>query len=145
MKVKAKVDIDTRKLLAAPGVVKATLSEALHDVGDDLVRASSGAAPHDTGYLGTKGWNKKVSASATSGFVEVSYYAVNYGFNYALKMHEGSYNLGPGSLQKPGGIGMSGTRYSVGPKYLERPLMGERAAYTNHINKQLAAALKALD
>lgn len=145
MKVKAKVDIDTRKLLAAPGVVKATLSEALHDVGDDLVRTSSGAAPHDTGYLSTKGWNKKVSASATSGYVEVSYYAVNYGFNYALKMHEGSYNLGPGSLQKPGGIGMSGTRYPVGPKYLERPLMGERAAYTNHINKQLAAALKALD
>lgn len=145
MKVKAKVDIDTRKLLAAPGVLKVTLNEALHDVGDDLVRASSGAAPHDTGYLGTKGWNKKVSTSATSGYAEVSYYAVNYGFNYALKMHEGSYNLGPGSLQKPGGIGMSGTRYSVGPKYLERPLLGERAAYTNHINTQLAAALKALD
>lgn len=145
MKVKAKVDIDTRKLLAAPGVVKAALNEALHDVGDDLVRASSGAAPHDTGYLDTKGWNKKVSTSTTSGYVEVSYYAVNYGFNYALKMHEGSYNLGPGSLQKPGGIGMSGNRYHVGPKYLERPLMGEYKTYSNHVKEHLGAALEALD
>lgn len=145
MKVKAKVDIDTRKLLAAPGVVKAALNEALHDVGDDLVRASSGAAPHDTGYLDTKGWNKKVSTSTTSGYVEISYYAANYGFNYALKMHEGSYNLGPGSLQKPGGIGMSGNRYPVGPKYLERPLMGEYKTYSNHVNKHLGAALEALD
>ena len=145
MKVKAKVDIDTRKLLAAPGVVKATLNEALHDVGDDLVRASSGAAPHDTGYLSTKGWNKKVSTTATGGYAEVSYYAVNDGFNYALKMHEGSYNLGPGSLQKPGGIGMSGNRYPVGPKYLERPLLGEFVTYKNHVNKQLGTALEALD
>jgi len=145
MKTKVKVDIDTSKLLAAPGVVQATLNEALHDIGDDLVRASSGAAPHDTGYLDTKGWNKKVSTSATSGHAEVSYYAVNDGFNYALKMHEGSYNLGPGSLQKPGGVGMSGTRYEVGPKYLERPLMGEQVTYAKHVNEQLAAALEALD
>ena len=36
--------------------------------------------------------------------------------DYAFIMHEGVYNLGPGSLAKDGGRGV------VGPKYLERAL-----------------------
>jgi hypothetical protein len=144
MRIKVKVDVDKKKLLAAPAAVHAALETAMNDVADDLVRASSGAAPHDKGVL-EKSWNKKVSVSALKGVVEVSYSAHHNGFNYAIAMHEGSYKLGPGSLAKPGGVGMSGTTYRVGPKFLERPLLGEKITYQKHISKHIAAALEALD
>jgi hypothetical protein len=144
MRIKVKVKVDNAKLLAAPAAIRAAASEAMNDIADDLVRASSGAAPHDKGVL-EKSWNKKVSVGFLRSFAEVSYSAHEKGFNYAIMMHEGSYNLGPGSLAKPGGQGMSGTHYSVGPKFLERPLMGEREAYSNHFRNHIAAALQALN
>jgi hypothetical protein len=144
MKVRVKTKVKTGKLKAAPVAVGSAANTAINDIADDLVRASSGAAPHDKGVL-EKSWNKKVSSSPVRSTAEVSFSVHNKGFNYAIKMHEGSYNLGPGSRSKPGGQGMSGTHYSVGPKFLERPLMGEQKAYSNHFRTMIAAALEALD
>lgn len=144
MRIRTRVTTNVSKLKSASKSIQSALNMSLHDVGDDLVRASSGAAPHETGYLESS-WNKKVDTSPTQGSVEVSYRAYNRGFNYALKMHEGSYNLGEGSRRKPGGVGMSGKRYPVGAKFLERPLMGERSTYQKHVKERLARNLKALD
>ncbi|MDT0155641.1 hypothetical protein Q9R51_26375, partial [Priestia aryabhattai] len=65
----------------------------------------------------------------------VSYSVSEGGYNYAVKMHEGTYNLGAGSQAKSGGHGMSGKTYPVGNKFLTRPLEGEADAYKKHLEK----------
>lgn len=122
-------------------ITKAAAKTALNDCVDDLVRASSGAAPHDTGYLDTKGWSKSVKAEG-SGFVgTVSYSAKENGYDYAIRMHEDTYNLGPGSRAKGGGTGMSGANYPVGNKYLTRPFEGESETYKKHIADMIRKAI----
>lgn len=110
----------------------------LQDVLDDLVRTSSQSAPHDEGVL-EKSWTKQI----TNNVGTVSYSVKKKGgkdkkfgnFNYALKMHEDQYNLGEKSLQKAGGVGMSGKQYPVGTDYLGGVLKGEEATYIKHIEK----------
>lgn len=114
--------------------------QALNDALDDLVRTSSQSAPHDEGIL-EKSWSKDLKFSGNRPFGVVSYTVKKSGgkgnFNYALKMHEGGYELGPGSRNKPGGKGMSGKTYKVGPGYLGDVAKGERQAYSKHIEDKL--------
>ncbi|PEM65335.1 hypothetical protein CN613_25675 [Bacillus pseudomycoides] len=116
--------------------------EALEDVLNDLVKASSGAAPHDEGTL-EKSWSKEISKDG-EGFVGTVSYAVRgeNGYNYAIKMHEQQYNLGEKSLAKGGGTGMSGANYQVGSHFLTRPLHGEEAAYQKYVAKQVAKVIE---
>lgn len=127
--------------------LKKRMKTAMHDVVDDLGRTASATAPHDKGILDKKGtgWNTEVywkNKKHIKGTVEFS---VNEGdFNYALWTHEEVYNLGEGSEKKAssgGGIGMSGTSYPVGNKYLERPFNGEADAYMKHIEKTIKEGL----
>jgi hypothetical protein len=113
---------------------------ALHDVADDLVRASSGAAPKDKGIL-EKSWHKAVKGSGTKMYAEVGYSVKEGGYDYAVRMHEDTYNLGPGSRAKPGGAGMSGKTYPVGNKFLTRPLKGEASTYRDHIADAIRKAM----
>ncbi|BAF60365.1 hypothetical protein PTH_2184 [Pelotomaculum thermopropionicum SI] len=144
-KFKAEVKVDLGKLKGLEREVKATLKRTVEDCIDDLARTSSEAAPHDKGIL-EKSYAKEVTASGdkVDGTVEFSVKETYSGgnFNYALKMHEGTYNLGPGSQAKPGGSGMSGKHYAVGRKFLERPLEGEKEKYKEHIEAELQKHLK---
>lgn len=110
---------------------------ALEDVMNDLVKASSGAAPHDEGTL-EKSWSKEIS-NGGDGYVGTVSYAVRgeNGYNYAIKMHEQQYNLGAKSQAKGGGTGMSGKNYSVGSHFLTRPLHGEEQTYRKYIAKKV--------
>lgn len=143
MRSGVKVTIKKNNLDKIGKNVGSAIRDGINDVGDDLVRASSGATPFDKGTL-SQSWNKNISVSRLQAIAEVSYSVHNRGFNYAIKMHEGSYNLGPGSRSKPGGQGMSGKRYSVGPKFLERPLLGEQQAYKDHIKEMIQKSIKGL-
>lgn len=144
MRIKTNVKVDTKKIPLAVSAALSASYQGVVDCGQDLARASSGAAPHDKGIL-EKSYTVTPRKTANGGEVSVSYAAYEDGFNYAIKMHEGSYNLGPGSLSKPGGTGMSGARYAVGPKYLERPLRGESETYKKHIQDQVSNALRAFE
>lgn len=112
----------------------------LEDVIDDLVRTSSQSAPHDEGIL-EKSWTKTI----VDGVGTVSYAVKKKGgkdkkfgnFNYALKMHEGGYNLGEKSQAKTGGTGMSGKTYPVGAGYLGGVAKGEEETYKAHIEKMV--------
>lgn len=123
--------------------VKAAYTQALNDCIDDLVRTSSQSAPHDEGIL-EQSWAKEIQNSngGPVGRVSFSVRESSSGgnFNYALKMHEGRYKLGPNSQSKPGGVGMSGTQYPVGPGYLGNVLKGEANAYKEHIKKEILRA-----
>lgn len=145
MKIRIKTKIDTKKLVAAKAAIREEAFKRVSDVGDSLAMTSSGAAPHDEGILDQSANVVPKRRGFMGAEVTVSYSAVNGGFDYALKMHDGVYKLGPGSRAKPGGKGMSGSTYSVGPKYLERPLHGEQSAYKDHVGKGIVGVLTALD
>jgi hypothetical protein len=130
-------------LLTKSNLVKAATIESMYDATDDLARISSNIAPIKESIL-RKGVNKTVIPSPDSmGVVgEVSFNAVekskNYGrFNYALWTHEYEYNLGDLSKASPGTDG-----YSVGNKYLERPLKGEEAKYIKWWQENVAKVLE---
>lgn len=121
---------------------KRAYNQALQDVVDDLVRTSSESAPHDEGIL-EKSWTKEIKLNGNEPYGVVSYAVKKQGgqggnagnFNYALKMHEESYNPGVKSVAKPGGTGMSGRTYPVGAGYLTGVLKGEEQTYINHIKQ----------
>lgn len=125
--------------------MKEAYNQALADVTDDLVRTSSQSAPHDEGILETA-WSKEISPSPTKPIATVSYTvreASSAGnFNYALKMHEGGYELGEKSVLKTGGTGMSGKTYDVGAGYLGGVLQGETVAYRGHIERAVERATR---
>lgn len=94
---------------------------------DDLARIATNIAPIDKGTL-RRTVDTKAKASGDSVIGEVSFSAVETSkrgrFNYALWTHEMTYKLGEQSKAAPGVDG-----YSVGNKYLSRPLYGEQSKY----------------
>ncbi|QGG47651.1 hypothetical protein [Heliorestis convoluta] len=139
------VEINNRLLRRITKETLRAAEEAVHDCVDDLIRVSSETAPHDKGILEKSHAKEvKVRRGQVDGRVDYTikerYSQGN--FNYALFIHEGTYNLGKRSRQKPGGIGMSGKHYSVGNKFLTRPLEGESNEYSRHIGKQIKRELE---
>lgn len=114
--------------------------QSLNEIMDDLVRTSSASAPHKTGTL-EQSWSKELKVQGSEPYGIVSYSASSRGgngnYNYALKMHEGGYELGERSKAKSGGTGMSGRHYPVGAGFLGGVLQGEEQAYKNHIEQAL--------
>jgi len=120
-------------------VIKAA-GQGVEDAMDDLIRISSQIAPIDKGVL-RKSWDSEVKRTLTKIIGEVAFSAVESSagggrFNYALWTHEASYNLGPTSSAAAGTDG-----YSVGNKYLERPLYGESAKWIGWIAEEVQKAI----
>lgn len=105
---------------------------SMHSCTDDLVRISSDIAPIKGSGL-RKSVNKTVDVKRDSIVGEVTFSVTeNIGsrFNYAQWTHEMEYNLGEKSKASPGTDG-----YSVGNKYLERPLKGESEKYLKWLSQ----------
>jgi hypothetical protein len=118
------------------------LEETMHDAVDDLIRISSNIAPIKVGTL-RKSWKKEVKGYLDTLVGVVTYSAIEeskkYGrFNYALWTHEYMDNsqLGPRSRSSNGTDG-----YSVGNKYLSRPLYGEAKKYLQWFNEAVKRSL----
>jgi hypothetical protein len=115
--------------------VHAAAKNGVQDSVDDLKRIAVDIAPIDSGDLRRSG-NAKVRETPRQIVGEVSFSAVDTSsgerYNYAIKMHEGEYNLGPLSRQAPGTDG-----YEVGNKFLERPLKGEANKYIRWIAEEI--------
>lgn len=113
----------------------------MHDATDDLALISQNIAPIDKATL-RRGVDKRVAWESPTALVgEVGFSAVekdgNGRFNYAIWTHEQSYNLGAQSASSPGYKG-----YSVGNKYLERPLKGESKKYVEWITKEIKRGIR---
>ncbi|MEY8748947.1 hypothetical protein [Alkalicoccobacillus gibsonii] len=138
--------IDNTKILP-PKVLK-TGRRALNDIANNLVKASSGAAPHKKGIL-EDSWTKEVGVDSSFKLQATVSYSVSENssggsFNYAIAMHENQYNLGAGSLAKSGGQGLSGKVYPVGNKFLTRVLEGETPTYRKLIDRRIKRTVKNL-
>lgn len=110
--------------------------QAMEDNTDDLARIAQNIAPIDKATL-RRGMQKKVKLSRDRLIGEVSFRAVENGFNYAIWTHEADYNLGPTSAQAGGTDG-----YTVGNKYLERPLKGEAEKYIRNVAEAVREELR---
>jgi|SRR5699024_8673346 len=117
-----------------------TVETAMNDVLDELIRIASEITPFDKGIL-QRSYSKSLSKSSGGFKGEVTFSVREGNFNYALWIHEGVYNLGSGSAKRPGTTGWSGKRYTVGRKYLERPLKGEEEAFNRHIANEIKKAV----
>lgn len=115
--------------------VKVAAKLGVQDSVDDLKRIAVDIAPIDSTDLRRSG-NAKVTQRGNDVVGEVTFNATsNEGgkrFNYAIWTHEADYNLGPTSSQAPGTDG-----YTVGNKYLERPLRGEANKYLGWIADEI--------
>lgn len=144
----ARVSINLNNLNQIKRNVKSAVEEAVHDVSDDLVRTSSETAPHWKGIL-EQSYGKSVAWRGNKCVAVVDYSVKEdngqNGFDYAIWIHEGDYELGEESEKKAssgGGVGMSGKSYPVGNKFLTRPLNGEADTYRKHIQSVVDENLK---
>ncbi len=113
----------------------------------DLERVASETAPYEEGDLEMGGFHDvDVNGKEITGWVGFEAWNDSpnrsYDFNYAIWIHEETYNLGDGSKQKGGGSGMSGASYPVGNKYLTRPHEGEAPTYRNKIEEEVKKSLR---
>lgn len=129
-KVKLNLEMKERKADAAA-------IAAMQKGVDDLERIATNIAPIDTGQLRRSATKsvKPMPGGVVMG--EVGFSAYNESFNYAIWTHEMPYNLGPQSQAAPGTDG-----YSVGNKYLSRPLYGEAPKYLAWWAAALGQAIK---
>lgn len=119
---------------------QAAIKQGVYDSMDDLKRISVNLAPIDEGDL-RRSASYRVYPKANSVVGELTFSVTNesagYGrFNYAYWTHEIMENLGPLSAGAPGSDG-----YSVGNKYLERPLKGEAEKYKRWIAEEIKEAV----
>ncbi|MFL6560061.1 MAG: hypothetical protein ACJ8MO_28615 [Bacillus sp. (in: firmicutes)] len=115
--------------------VRSAVKLGVQDSMDDLKRIAVDIAPIDSADLRRSG-QANVTQVAGHTVGEVTFRAIDNGFDYATWIHEGEYNLGPLSAQAPGTDG-----YSVGNKYLERPLRGESDKYLRWIAEEIKDAV----
>ena len=112
----------------------------VNDAVDEVIRISTEITPIDKSTL-SKSHSRDVKVTDSDIKATVGYYVQEDGFNYALRMHEDTYNLGETSKGRSGTQGWSGKHYSVGNKYLERPIKGEEKAIHEHIAKEIKREL----
>ena len=144
---KTGMDIDFKEFLKTLDLSDKRVDEAsnlaINDMTDELTRIASDIAPIDKGTLRISN-TKTTKKNWYNGMYEgsVSFSVLEDGFNYALYMHEGVYELGEQSKQATGTTGWSGKRYEVGRKYLQRPLDGEREAFIEFYRKSIDKAVE---
>lgn len=113
--------------------VPAGLTETM----DDLKMCAQGFAPKDVGHL-EQAVASKVVKNKHGATGSVTFHTTAKKYDYALIMHEGFYNLGPGSQSKSGGSSKFGAvTHTVGRKYLEAPFLQLVPAYVKHISKRV--------
>ena len=115
------------------------IEQGMNDITDDLLRVASLRAPVDSQTL-EQGGTSNVDASGKQVVGQVSFHAINKGFNYAQKMDESSYNLGKKSLSKSSkGVRSKFTTQSmkVGTGYLTNTAEVCKEGYTKHFDKLL--------
>lgn len=95
----------------------------------------------DTGTLRRDGGTVEITNKGNSVEGKVSFSVFENGVDYAVIMHEWEgYNLS--RPDRKGGTGMSGKKYEVGRKYLERPFEGEKETYLKYIEQKVDEHIK---
>lgn len=135
------VKITKNNIKKITGSSQKALQSSIREIANDLARTSSESAPHWSGNL-EKSFKITYRFGTNKLYATIKFSAIEDGFDYAIAMHEWSYQLGEKSKAKSGGTGMSGTSYQVGRKYLTRVLEGEKSTYVKYIHEMLGSNFK---
>jgi hypothetical protein len=141
LKLRFSVDVDKSLLKSLTKRVENRAEKAVQVVAQDLARTASETAPHFTGDL-EDSYFIAYHDSGNKFYADIEFAVYHGSFNYAIAMHEWTYNLGIYSEIKDGGTGMSGANYPVGRKYLTRVLEGEAQTYADYISDKIKRALE---
>lgn len=134
------VEITDKYTRQAHMITRDAITEYTHD----LHRVSTLRTPVDEGNLEQSG-TKSVKTSGVTTTGTVSFKAMNRGFNYAVKMHEGRYRLGSNSMAKSSRGARSkyyNGSFKVGSKYLEGTALSCKKGYEKDIVERLGKGLK---
>ena len=121
-----KINVDVRgfreKVLAELAKTPEKARGALRKIADDVAGEAKALAPFKEGHLTESIQSKVVEAESGSGMAAVIYVPSNHqAASYAIKMHENTYNLGPGSVVKQRRNGKT-----VGRKFITRAMDARR-------------------
>lgn len=117
--------------------------DAIREYTYDLHRVATLRTPVDEGNLETSG-TKSVKRTGTGVIGKVSFKAINKGFNYAVKMHDGNYKLGKKSIAKSGKGARSkysNETFKVGANYLVGTAKSCEKGYKADLLKKLTNSL----
>lgn len=118
--------------------LESNIKEAGVDILNDYVASAQSTAPHKTGQL-EKGIKGSIKHSGLGFKIEVAASAKDSkGNDYAQIMHDGSYNLGAGSIAKGEGYsGISKQTFPVGSEYLTNPLESNFDSYVRYLESAI--------
>lgn len=95
---------------------------ALREIANEVSGEAKDLAPFKEGHLTESIRGEVVEAESGSGMAAVIYVPSNHqAASYAIKMHENTYNLGPGSVAKQKRVGKT-----VGRKFITRAMDARR-------------------
>lgn len=128
-------------------IIEKTSYKTMTKAMKDLERVASETTPYEEGDLEMGGFNGvDKQTNGVMGWVGFEAWQDHprrsYDFNYAIWIHEETYNLGKLSKKKASGSGLSGKSYSVGNKYLTRPHEGESPTYRLMLESDIKKALR---
>ena len=121
-----KIDVDMRAFRDRIDQVLAQMPErarrAMTEIANDVSGEAKDLAPFKDGHLMESIRGEVVQDQNTGQMAAVIYVPANHqASSYAIKMHEGTYNLGPGSVAKQIRVGKT-----VGRKFITRALDNKR-------------------
>lgn len=128
-----------------PARVQSAVVEGVKEVQADLLRVATERTPVKSTTLQDSGSTSKVNSTGTKIVGAVSFTAINRGYNYALKMDEGKYNLGSKSILKSKrGVRSKFAKGSlpVGSGYLSDTAKKCEKGYEDHIAEKVAQVMK---
>ncbi len=115
-----------RKIRRIQAAVRQEIEEELNDIANDVLSDSRDIAPQLTGLL------IRSSAVDEDDSEDVFVRSVFYDTDYAVIQHEGDFNPGPITVQKPG----------AGRKYLQRAYEALRPQMVNRLGRATERALR---
>lgn len=136
--MKSSIEIPMKLINLDKTVMKA-VKDGIEDCTDDLLRVASLRTPVKTTTLEKNG-SSKVESNNNKVVGRVSFKAMNKGYNYALKMDRGKYNLGKKSLSKSTrGVRSKFTNQAlkVGSGYLTDTAEKCEEGYTDYVNYKI--------
>ncbi|WP_161598310.1 HK97-gp10 family putative phage morphogenesis protein [Pseudodesulfovibrio senegalensis] len=136
MKMTTDINKALKQLNKAQRATERQLKKAMTKAAMQFEAESVKRSPIDEGHLQSSHRHKvEQNGSDTTAIVYIP--TNSPASDYAIYMHEGTYTLGPTSLQKQGSVGVR-----VGKKYMERALLEEEDKIIATIVRELKRNLK---
>jgi hypothetical protein len=146
------VKLEIKKVQWEPEKIKEAIHKRCHivmkEIIEDLAQVASDLAPHKTGLL-EKSFKRRITKGKHHVEGKLGFSAIGKeGYDYAVPMHEGTYNLGEGSKIKAVTVKpkskFGAVHHSLGRKFLEAPAYQLAPHWRDYLEQELIKELQKL-